>query len=827
MTEWDKQSRDAIELQNRAEEIARQKSAGAPDNTRESGPEETLRIHHQLQVHQIELEMQNEELRRTQKVLDTSRARYFDLYNLAPVGYCTISEKGLILEANLTVANLLNVTRAELIKQPITRFILTEDQDLWYLHRKQIFETGEPQTCELRMARKDSPPFWARMEATAAQDENGKTVCRVVISDISKDKQAVDALIFARAQLIAILESIPAVVNIIDPQTHEILFMNKYAIDLYGLDGTGKQCYEVFHNYQTPCAFCNNLELFKKGESEKIQWENYSKAFDRYFMTTNRLIRWPDRRKVKFILSIDITERKQAEEALRQSEEDYRQLFEVGSDAIFLIDNETGNILQANSAACKIYGYSSEELLTMKNTDLSAEPEQTRKISREILPVAEQMVTVPLRRHRSKNGKCFPVEITARSFLREGRPVHIAAIRDISERKRAEEEHEKLQARLNQAQKMESVGRLAGGVAHDFNNMLSVIIGNTELVMDKTAPGDSLHNLLQEILNAAKRSTEITRQLLAFARKQIISPKALDLNETVEGMLKMLRRLIGEDINLTWLPAMNLWPVRMDPSQIDQILANLCVNARDAITGVGNLIIETENVCFDESYCVGQDGFVPGDYVLLAVSDNGCGMDKKTLSNLFEPFFTTKDVDKGTGLGLAMIYGIVQQNKGFINVYSEPEKGTTFKIYLPRYQVAPETIPKKKDPETSNARGSETILLVEDDPAILKITSLMLDRLGYTVLTAISPGDAIRLAGAHAGRIDLLVTDVVMPEMNGRDLAKQLTALYPNLKILFMSGYTANVIAHHGVLDTGVHFVHKPFTIRDIAGKVRQALERV
>ena len=285
----------------------------------------------------------------------------------------------------------------------------------------------------------------------------------------------------------------------------------------------------------------------------------------------------------------------------------------------------------------------------------------------------------------------------------------------------------------------------------------------------------------------------------------------------------MLRRLIGEDIDLAWLPGAEVWPVKIDPGQVDQILANLCVNARDAISDVGKITIETGKAIFDDAYCADHAGFVPGEFVLLAVSDDGSGMTPETLDKIFEPFFTTKDVNKGTGLGLATVYGIVKQNNGFINVYSEPEKGTTFRIYLPRHETEAKQI-RKKAPAAPDARGSETILLVEDEPAILKMTTKMLELLGYTVLGASTPGEAIRLAREHSGEIHLLMTDVVMPEMNGRDLARNLLALYPNLKRLFMSGYTANVIAHHGVLDEGVHFIQKPFARQELASKVRKAL---
>jgi len=390
--------------------------------------------------------------------------------------------------------------------------------------------------------------------------------------------------------------------------------------------------------------------------------------------------------------------------------------------------------------------------------------------------------------------------------------------------KRTEAERETLQAQLNQAQKMESVGRLAGGVAHDFNNMLGVILGHTEMALLKADPVHPLCSDLQEIRKAAERSATLVRQLLAFARKETIVPKVLDLNKTVEGMLTMLGRLIGEDIHLAWLPGSRIWPTKMDPSQIDQILANLCVNARDAIGGVGKVTIETANAVFDENYSARHAGFIPGEFVLLAVSDDGCGMDKETRDKIFEPFFTTKDVGKGTGLGLATVFGIVKQNNGFINVYSEPGQGTTFKIYLPR-NSATDFIPNSGAPEPSR-RGHETILLVEDEPEILELGRLMLESFGYSVVTSSTPAEAISLADQHAGGINLLVTDVVMPGMNGRELAENILTRYPDMSCLFMSGYTADVIAHRGVLDEGVQFIQKPFSMQKLAGKVREALDK-
>ena len=401
----------------------------------------------------------------------------------------------------------------------------------------------------------------------------------------------------------------------------------------------------------------------------------------------------------------------------------------------------------------------------------------------------------------------------------------LAFIRDITDRKLAEAEKESLQGQLTQAQKMETVGRLAGGVAHDFNNMLGVILGFTELSLDSIPAGHPLRDGLMEIRKAAERSADLTRQLLAFARKQTITPKVLDLNETVEGMLKMLRRLIGEHIDLSWRPGREVGPLRMDPSQIDQILVNLCVNACDAIGGPGAIAIETAGVVIDEAFCARHAGGAPGPHVRLSVSDSGCGMDAETLAHIFEPFFTTKKMGEGTGLGLATVYGIVRQNNGFIDVDSEPGRGTTFTIHLPRHEGKSRAEGASdaggKPPETGHA----TILLVEDEPALLNMTRVMLERLGHTVLATSSPGEAMRIAERHPDGIHLLMTDVVMPEMNGRDLARNLLAVYPGIKRLFMSGYTAEVIAHQGVVDEGIRFLKKPFSMKDLADKLVEVME--
>lgn len=518
-------------------------------------------------------------------------------------------------------------------------------------------------------------------------------------------------------------------------------------------------------------------------------------------------------------------EKRQSEEALLESEKRFRDLYDHAPVGYQEVD-AVGRVTRINSTELEMLGYTADEVLGRPIWEFIEESESSRQTILSKLAGAMPPAKGLERTFRRKDGTKISLLIDD-LFVRGGDDrisVIRSTLQDVTERKRAEAEREKLQAQLNQAQKMESVGRLAGGVAHDFNNMLGIIIGNAELAALRIDPAHPVHRSLQDILVASRRSAETVRQLLAFARKQTISPKVLDLNETIEGMLKMLRRLIGEDIDLAWLPGHGLWHVKIDPSQVNQILANLVVNARDAIPEVGRITIETDNVAFDEAYCFKHEGFVPGQYVMLAVSDSGTGMPREVLEHLFEPFFTTKGVGKGTGLGLSTIYGIVKQNSGFVNVYSESGRGTTFKIYLSRSESgSPETMVEREKEKLP--RGTETVLMVEDEAAILGVGKAILEELGYKVLTATKPGEAIRLSEENGG-INLLLTDVVMPEMNGRDLADHLKDINPNLKCLYTSGYTANVIAHHGVLDEGVIFIQKPFSMMEIAYKVREALDR-
>jgi len=530
-------------------------------------------------------------------------------------------------------------------------------------------------------------------------------------------------------------------------------------------------------------------------------------------------------------LQRDIEERKATERKLRESEAFRQRIFESSRVPIIVMDYETLLYIDCNPAAVAIYRFSSkEETLTKRPLDVSAPIQHDGTPSAESAPyyiekaIAEGMVVFEWR-HQRPDGEVWDAEVHLMSFKNAGRQLLQFTLYDITERKRSEEEKEKLQAQLLRAQKMEAIGHLAGGIAHDFNNMLSIVAGNTELVMLKAPHDDSARRRIEAIQEATRRSTSLVRQLLAFAKKQTIQPVVLDVNDTITGMLKVLRRLIGEDIHLAWVPGHETDKVKIDPSQIDQILTNLLVNARDAIDGVGKVTIETSNKTLDAAYCASHHACRPGCYVLLAVSDNGCGMDDSTVEKIFEPFFTTKAVDQGTGLGLATVYGIVQQNRGHIQVYSEPGTGTTFKIYLPAVETAAEPAENAMS-DVMPPQGNETILVVEDDEAILEMVESILGQLGYRVLTAHEPHKAIGLVKTFSGKIHMLITDVIMPLMNGRELADQITQIIPDIKCLYMSGYPDNAIDRHGVLEDGMRFLPKPFSIFDLARKVRETLDR-
>jgi PAS domain S-box-containing protein len=524
----------------------------------------------------------------------------------------------------------------------------------------------------------------------------------------------------------------------------------------------------------------------------------------------------------------DITERMRAQEALRQSEERYRTILESIQDGYFEVDL-AGKFTFLNDSMCRIFRYPKEELIGMNSRQYN-DQENAKRIYQAFNKIYRtgEPGRVFANEITRKDGTKAITELSA-SLIRnsEGKPIGFrGTTRDVTERNRVEREMAELQEQLRQSQKMEAVGRLAGGIAHDFNNLLTVMKGYSQLSLLDLKESDPLRENIQEIEKATQRATDLTRQLLAFSRRQILNLKVLDLNALLKDLDKMLRRIIGEDIELVTLLSENLGRVKIDPNQIEQVVFNLAANARDAMPSGGKLTIETADVELDETYAHAHVSVIPGHYVMLSVSDTGVGMSQEVKERVFEPFFTTKEQGKGTGLGLSMVYGIVKQSNGNIWVYSEPGHGTAFKIYLPRTE---EEVDASHEREKTDffPRGSETVLLVEDDELVRDLASRLLKQLGYRVLEAADGEEGLRVAQEHNGEtIHLLLTDAVMPHMGGKELSDQLKILRPDVKVLYTSGYTDETIVHHGVLDPNTHFLQKPFSPRTLSQKVREALER-
>jgi two-component system cell cycle sensor histidine kinase/response regulator CckA len=512
----------------------------------------------------------------------------------------------------------------------------------------------------------------------------------------------------------------------------------------------------------------------------------------------------------------DISARKREENALRVSERQYRALFEQSPLPKFLFDYMTRRFLAVNETAVRNYGYSRDEFLDMTLDDILAREDAAGALPR-VEVTSLGTMQLGLWRHVKKDGTRIDVDITAHKFVFEGRPCGLTVAQDVTERNRME-------AQIRQAQKMDAIGNLAGGVAHDFNNILSVILSYSHMLAAGLKPGDPMREDLEEISGAGERAAALTRQLLAFSRQQILQPRVLDLNVVIAGIARMLRRVVGEDVELTVTSAAALGAVTADPGQIEQVLMNLVVNARDAMPKGGKLTIETANVKLDEGYAANHTGVEAGTYVMLAVTDTGSGMDAGTRDRIFEPFFTTKERGKGTGLGLSTVFGIVRQSGGNIWVYSEPGEGTTIKVYLPLSGAVSASITELVL-DTRARRGSETILLVEDEESVRTLIRTILERHGYLVLEAQSGGDALLLCEQHKANIHVLLTDVVMPRMSGRQLARRLFPLRPDMRVLFMSGYTDDSIVRHGVLDSDVAFLQKPITPETLTRRLREVIE--
>ncbi|MBI3404207.1 MAG: PAS domain S-box protein [Acidobacteria bacterium] len=621
-----------------------------------------------------------------------------------------------------------------------------------------------------------------------------------------------------------LLEASPDAIFFKDHESR-MLLANQSTLKLFGLEGrnyAGKTCEELSElspEHRESFFFCRDTDTaaWEAGGATRNEVRIEPPGNDARVLDVIKvpLFHADGSRRGMVVIGRDITVRKTTEDALQASEERYRDLFENANDIIYT-HHLNGRFTSINKTGERITGYSRKQILAMQITDV-VHPED-HELGRRMLErkLKDGGATAYDMRIRAANGRTVNLEVSTRLVERDSRAVAVQGIaRDTTERKQ-------LEGQLRQAQKMEAVGRLAGGVAHDFNNLLMVIGGHADMLIERFGEAEPAWRNAAEIRKATDRAASLTKQLLAFSRKQVLEPKVLNLHEIVEETERMLRRLIGEDIETLIVSEPHLGRVLADPGQIEQVIMNLAVNARDAMPGGGKLILETSNVELDEAYVRQHMGSKTGRYVMLSVSDTGSGMDSETISHVFEPFFTTKEIGKGTGLGLSTVYGIVKQSGGYITVYSEIGHGTTFKVYLPRVDAEPQGI--SRPVPASIPRGTETVLLVEDETAVRELACELLQISGYTVLEARTPAEALEISENHHGAIDLLLTDVVMPQSSGRDLAERIQLRRAGIKVLYMSGYTDDAIVHHGVLQPGTAFLQKPFRLADLAKKMREVL---
>ena len=781
----------------------------------------------------------------TEKALRESEHRFKLLYEQAPMPYQSLDENGNLLEVNHAWLHALGYTKEEVLGRNFADFLQPE----WDAHFRENFprfkDLGEILGVEFEITKKDGSTMLVAFNGKIGRTSEGRfkqTHC--IFHNITEQRQAEQKLRESEQRFRSLFEHSPLAYQSLDAEGFYI-DVNEQLCELlgYSSDEFLGRSFGDFWTASTRDAFPQTFAAFKR--EGRVTGELLLVAKDGREVSVileGRIEKDADGRFLRTHCTLtDITRRKEAEEEADIQRQTLSKVFENAPYVMMLVD-AGGRVININHKGAVFAGRTKEELLGLlggevmgclnsfdglgcgRNPECSHCPVRTKVV--QTLETAESIYDSEGRLTVRRESAEVTVDILVSTTLVRDRDADkvLVTITDVTDRKRAQEEREKLQGQLLQAQKMEAVGRLAGGVAHDFNNMLGVILGHTELALDQTCPEDPRYLELQEIHKATQYSADLTRQLLAFARKQTVSPQALNLNDAVSSMIKMLQRLIGEDIDLSWKPGHSLWNVKIDPCQLDQVLANLAINARDAIAGVGKVTIETANTIPDELLLAAHQEFVPGEYVLLSVSDDGAGMSRGLLEHIFEPFFTTKEVGRGTGLGLATVYGIVKQNQGFVYACSEPGQGATFKIYLPRHKDAAVQANTKTGPDQPPV-GHEVVLIVEDEPAIMHLGKRILDRLGYAVMTARTPGAAIQMVKEGAGNLQLLITDVIMPEMNGKELAQQLISLNPGLKCLFMSGYTADVIACHGVLDEGVHFIQKPFSVTEMATKVREILD--
>jgi PAS domain S-box-containing protein len=810
---------DDAELRHRAEErLGEQRKSQKSEAGDPGTAEDTARLVHELQVHQIELEMQNEELQQAHAQVETLLAQYTDLYDLAPAGYLTFDREGAIRQVNLTGARLLGVECSRLVNRRFGLFVAKGDQRAFSDFLQKVFASQAKESCEITLLHESSQPVVVQIEGTHSADGQE---CRAVVVDLTERKRAEEELRDSEEKFRGLFESSRDAIMTLEPPAWRFTSGNPATVKMFGAKNEAEF---ISHG---PWELSPDRQPDGRASAKKVREmiETAVREGFHFFEWTHRRIGGEEfpadvlltRMEWGGIQSTvrDVTERKRAETALIR----LAAIVESSDDAIIGKDLN-GIITNWNRGAEKIYGYTAGEMVgtsIMRLIPADRHDEENQIL--ETIKRGESMKHFETLR-QTKDGRLIDVSVTA-SPIRDatGKTIGVSKVaRDITQRRT-------LEAQFRQAQKLEGIGQLAAGVAHDFNNMLAVIQLQASLL--KAGEGLSSQQLesASEIEKATERAANLTRQLLLFSRRQTMQLRDLDLNQSINDMTKMLRRTLGETIQVQFKFAMQPLFMHADAGMLDQVLMNLAVNAHDAMPKGGLLIIETSAVEFDESVRAQSPLARSGSFVCLSVGDTGCGIPPENLPRIFEPFFTTKDVGKGTGLGLATVFGIVQQHQGWINVYSEVGRGTIFRIYLPR--LAAKSGQESGQPVLATVRGGkETILLVEDEGALRSSMHKALLQLGYHVLESVSGGEALKVWEHHRNRIDLLVTDMVMPGgVTGKDLAERFLKENPKLKVIYTSGYSVELAGRDFPLEEGVNFLAKPFGADKLAQTVREKLD--
>ena len=857
------QPANATELRRHAEQRLQTREQTPQSTIR--NPQSAQRLVHELQVHQIELEMQNEELRRMSARAGVLTAQYFDLYEFAPTGYVTLDPEGVIRQVNLAGARLLGVGRSQLVNRRLGLFVAGGDRRAFSDFLQRVFASQAKECCEVTLPQAGSHLLSLRIEGTRSTEGQE---CRAVLFDVTERQQAEAALLIAHTQqtllgemLQVSLEHTPLelkLVKVLDLlfAVPELSLERKGAIFLMEADTlVMKAQRNLPAAILTSCArlplgkclcgraaasgqieFCDDLDERHAIRYDGMQPHGHYCVPIRSRDKTSGVITLHvahgckrEQRAERFLTAVAdalavMIERQRTENAMQESEEQFRAMFEMASIGMGQADPQSGQFLRVNQKLCAITGYSAAELLGMRISEIT-HPDDRQQDREEFQRVVRgEAPDYHLeKRYVRKDGAVIWVSANM-TVIRDaaGQPVRtMATIEDITERKALEEQ-------LRQSQKMEAVGQLAGGVAHDFNNMLAVIRGNAELLlMDEAQYTAEAKVGLEHVVEASERAANLTRQLLTFSRKQVMQPQPLLLNEVIANLTKMLNRVISENIDLQCHYAALLPHVQADTGMMEQVILNLVINARDAMPEGGQLRVATEQVVLDEAHARANPGACAGEFVCLLVSDSGTGIAPEVLPRIFEPFFTTKDVGKGTGLGLATVYGIVRQHQGWIEVSSQVGEGSTFKVFLPAIPT-PAGLAPAAEAEAEIRGGNETILLVEDEHTVRVTTRRLLESKGYRIREATNGREALEVWQSHAGEIALLLTDIIMPgEMTGRDLAEQLWGQRPALKVIFMSGYSADVLVKGTdyIRRTKSRFLQKPSSSQVILETVRRTLD--